>query len=95
MRATQSDGLQAIYTIRELAEMAGVSKKRISRLLDSCGVEYLRAGRDRLVTISELEQKCESIWSAAKLAHNLRLIERERYEQIKQMSDESECHVGS
>lgn len=92
MTPTRSQGLQALYTIRELADMVGISKARLGRLLDRAKVEYVMLGRDRCVPVSELEDKCKNLWSSAKFVHHLRKIERARYERLLSISEEAANH---
>lgn len=75
--------------------MVGISKQRLGRLLDRAKVEYLMFGRDRMVPITELESKCKNLWSSAKFAHHLRVIERARYEDLLSLTEEIENHVES
>ncbi len=95
MKATRSAGLQALYTVRELAEMVGISKQRLGRLLDAANIDYVLAGRDRMVPITELESKCKNLWSSAKFAHHLRLIERRRYDRLLSLTEEVSNHDDS
>lgn len=60
--------LRPLYTVKELAALAGVSKQRMYRLLDAYGVEYLHAGgRCRLVPLSELREKMWPLVDSFKL----------------------------
>lgn len=62
--------LKPLYTIGELAEMAGVSRKRMVKILRAYGVEYLTAGpRYRMVPLSELREKVKPLYDSFK-AHD-------------------------
>lgn len=44
-----------VYSVRELAGLAGMSKQATARLLESNGVRFARTGTKRLVYLSDLE----------------------------------------
>lgn len=49
--------MKALYTVRELAEMAGVSCRVMRQLLARSGVVLIRIGRTGYVPLAELEDK--------------------------------------
>ncbi len=49
-------GRQVVYTIRELAGLVGISKKRTVRILASNGVKMHWAGQARVVFLSSIDQ---------------------------------------
>ncbi len=83
MRASQSPGLQSLYTVLELSEMSGLTKGRMRRLLVGCGVVFVKIGKTDHVGISELEEKCQNMWASAKLLRHFQNIEREHQETIR------------
>jgi excisionase family DNA binding protein len=44
-----------VYSIRELADLVGMPKPRMARLLVTNGVRFSRTGNKRLVFLSDLE----------------------------------------
>ena len=85
-------GLRSLYTVLELSEMANISKGRMRRLLVSCGVDFIRSGRIDHVGISELENKCGTLWDSAKLLYHFRNIEREHQATITAKLEEVELN---
>lgn len=43
------------FSVRELADLSGMSKGQMERLLETNAVEYRRSGNKRLVFLSNLE----------------------------------------
>lgn len=43
------------YSVGELAQLSGLSKQRMARLLESNGVRYVWTGNKRLVWLSDIE----------------------------------------
>ena len=67
--------MKALYTIPELATMAGVTYGRMRRLLDAYGVELVSSGkRNRLVPLSQIREKIKPLHDSLQM--------RERYQQI-------------
>ena len=54
MRSMRTRNTRAVYSVRELADMAGMDKRAMSRLLESNGVGYSRTGTKRVVFLSDL-----------------------------------------
>ena len=72
--------MKAFYTIPELAELAGVSYKRMLRLLDAYGVEFFGEGRrNKLVPLSQIREKMKPMYDSFQM--------RERYQRIVQSID--------
>lgn len=46
---------QVAFSVRELADLSGMSKGQMERLLETNAVEYRRSGNKRLVFLSNLE----------------------------------------
>lgn len=59
---TQIEGIRALYTISELAEMAGISRFAMSRLLKSKGIETTTSGRTIYVTLVALKAALPDLW---------------------------------
>jgi len=67
--------VKAVYTVKELAELADVSCKRMRRILDAYGVEYLASGaHTRLVPLSQIREKVKPLHDSMQM--------RERYQAI-------------
>jgi hypothetical protein len=64
--------IKAVYTIGELARASSIERRKLKRLLEREGVEFLRSGRISYVSISELEVKARPLWEGIKAAHALR-----------------------
>lgn len=92
MKLRQDTGLKAVYTVGELATMAGLERRRMGRLLDKAGVSYITVGRVRMVAISELQKKCGSLWESSKLVGYLAGIEREHQESLRHQVQKSTDH---
>ncbi len=62
----QSEGrLRAVYTVSELAAMAGVSRHRMNRLLVEAGVlKYRGSRRARTVCLSQLKRGFPDLWDS-------------------------------
>lgn len=45
---------KAVYSVAELADMAGMEKRAMTRLLSSNGVPFGRTGNKRIVFLSDL-----------------------------------------
>jgi excisionase family DNA binding protein len=49
--------IKPLYTVSELAELAGVTRKTMRRLLKSAGIRPLMCGRKWLIPLCEIEEK--------------------------------------
>jgi hypothetical protein len=56
--------LKALYTLSELEQAIGISRKRVLRLLRTCGVVLLAEGRSVYVPLPEIRRKVEPLWEA-------------------------------
>jgi hypothetical protein len=56
--------LRAIYTIPEIARMAGISRQRAGRLLEAGGVDITRVGRARIVPLAAIQQAMPLFWES-------------------------------
>jgi len=56
--------LKAAYSIPELAEMSGMDRHRVRRMLESNGVELKRSGRAILVFTSALRRALPDLWDS-------------------------------
>lgn len=45
---------RAVFSVRQLAEMAGMEKKAMARMLEANGIEFGRTGTKRVVYLSDL-----------------------------------------
>jgi hypothetical protein len=54
--------LRAIYTLGQLAQMAGISAWRVARTLESNGVLIRRSGRTRVVALGDLRRGLPWLW---------------------------------
>jgi hypothetical protein len=54
--------VQAVYSVGDLAGAAGITTRRMRRLLKSCRVETFRAGRGLWVGMDELREKIPEFW---------------------------------
>lgn len=88
MKDNQLPGLRSLYTVSDLADMANITKGRMRRLLEGCGVEFTKIGRKDHVGIAELENKCGSMWASAKLLKHFQDIEREHQDSIRMTLDD-------
>lgn len=59
--------LKLYYTVGELARMAGVTYPTMRRILDDSGVEYLMAGSQRRVPLSEILEKVSGLGESIRL----------------------------
>lgn len=65
-KAPPSQALRALYTIAELAQMSGVSRFAMARLLKARNVPVVRSGRTCYVTLPSLEVYFSDVWDAIK-----------------------------
>lgn len=73
--------LKALYTVQELADMAGVSRNRMVRLLDAYGIEFMASGtHTKLVPLSQIHEKMKALYDSFKA--------RDMYEEIVGELDE-------
>jgi len=56
--------LKAAYSIPELAEMAGMPRGKVRRMLDSNGVQLRRNGRVYVVFLSALRRALPDLWDS-------------------------------
>ena len=66
--------LRALYTISELAMIAGIHRDAMRRLVVKSGVETLLSGTKLLVPLSEIQDRLPELWLS------LTRMERARYE---------------
>jgi hypothetical protein len=73
-RRARAPGLpiQALYSVRQLALAAGVTHRRLQRLLKVQEVQVFRVGRFLLVPLTEIEDKLPTLWDSMKVAEALR-----------------------
>jgi hypothetical protein len=64
MSRLRPTGRQVIFTIRELAEMMGVPKKRAALIMRSNGVKTHWAGPARIVTLAALDQAMPDLFDS-------------------------------
>lgn len=72
MRQVAPLPLQAVYTLKELARAASMSRGRLVRLLERIGVRTMRSGTLILVPLSELEAKAWPFWESIQTAEMVR-----------------------
>lgn len=63
---------QALYTIIELAKLAGISPKRMRRLLDEHGCRYTMSGAYRYVSLVALREAIPDVWDSVLLVLSMR-----------------------
>lgn len=56
--------LKSVYKISELAQMAGISRHRMRRLLDSGGVQLANCGSDKVVLLAALREAMPLLWES-------------------------------
>ena len=56
--------LKAVYTALELARSLGISRYRLTRLLEAQDVLVYRIGRTVLVPVSEVRAKLQPLWES-------------------------------
>ena len=56
--------LKAFYRIGDLAKLTRVSKHVLKRLLDECGVKWVRIGQWPYLPLSEIENKVPVLWKS-------------------------------
>lgn len=56
--------LKAIYTIAEMAKLAGLSRYRTLRTLESAGVRTDRLAHRRVVFLADLHDACPALWDS-------------------------------
>lgn len=61
---------QAVYRVSELAQLAGVEKRRMARVLDRSGVEVRTVGGVRLVALTSLRDAWPDLWDSMVLRHD-------------------------
>ena len=73
-RRSRAPGLpiQALYSVRQLAQAAGVTHRRLQRLLKVQEVQVFRVGRFLLVPLTEIEDKLPTLCDSMKVAEALR-----------------------
>jgi hypothetical protein len=55
---------KAIYTIAEMARLAGISRYRTLRTLESAGVRTDRLANRRVVFLADLRDACPAFWDS-------------------------------
>jgi hypothetical protein len=68
--------LRAFYTVTELARAAGMSPYRFARLLEQGGVDFVKSGRVRLVSIADLRDHAHRVWEAIAEVEHIRALHR-------------------
>ena len=61
--------LRAYYGITALAELAGMSRHVMVRLLRKSKVRFMRMGRVSLVPMTELEERVPTLWKFIERLH--------------------------
>ena len=56
--------LKAFYSVPELAEMTGVGRGQLRRLLESNGVVLHRNGRKLVVYLSDIKRSMPDLWES-------------------------------
>jgi hypothetical protein len=64
--------VRAVYTVAELARVAGVSLHVMRQLLEDGGVTLLRAGRHDMVPLCDIESRIPPLWQSIVAAERLR-----------------------
>jgi hypothetical protein len=64
--------VQALYSVRALAQAANVTPHLMRRVLRAAHVETLRAQRAIFVPLTELEAKLPQLWASIQAAERLR-----------------------
>ena len=78
---TKRKRMKRYYRVTELAQMAGISRQAMSRLLQRKGVEFEWVGpKLRLVPLSELEEKLSSLFRSDRIA--------KVYEELRRVEDD-------
>ncbi len=77
-RAVQRFELRALYTVKALAEIAGVSPRVLRRLLGRHRVRFLMQGRARFVALSELRRAVPVLWESLVALEQLRHVARNK-----------------
>jgi hypothetical protein len=62
-------GRQIVFTIRELAELMGLPKKRTVLIMRSNGVKMHWAGQARIVTLGALDQAMPDVVDSIRYRH--------------------------
>lgn len=71
--AKPSTVLKAVYTLGELAHLAGISRWRMTRELEATGVTIHRRGRWRIVYLGALRRGNPELWDG--ILYRKRLID--------------------
>ncbi len=58
---------QAVYTVGELAKLAGLSRYRMLRMLEGAGVTVHRSGRVFVVFLADLHTAFPKLWRSLAL----------------------------
>ncbi|HEX3345584.1 MAG TPA: hypothetical protein VHS09_13470 [Polyangiaceae bacterium] len=64
--------VRALYTVSELARVAGVPTYRLLRLLRRANVVFLRSGRAFYVPLPEIREKVPALWRGLCAAEEVR-----------------------
>ena len=67
---------QAVYSIGELARVAGIPAYRLLRMLRRCGVPLIRVGRSFQVSIADIQEKIPPLWRGICVMDELRATQR-------------------
>jgi hypothetical protein len=67
--------LRAAYSIAELSRASHIERRRLVRILEDAGVTFLKSGRSRVVSLSELERKVPPLWEGIKAAQAIGVYE--------------------
>jgi excisionase family DNA binding protein len=69
--------LKAVYTVTEIANMAGISHHRTARLLRNGGVELVRTGRNYAIFLSSIQEAMPKLWES--ILQRAAVVEPERF----------------
>ncbi len=63
--------LKALYTVREIGKVTGLSRDRVMGLVYATGIEVHAWGRSVYIPLSEIRRKLEPLWMEIQEVHRV------------------------
>ena len=64
--------VRAVYSVAELARVAGVSVYVMRQLLENAGITFMRAGSHDMVPLCDIEMRIPPLWQSLVATERLR-----------------------
>jgi hypothetical protein len=67
MPKSKAQQLRPFYRVGELARLSGISPKRLRRMLRASGIVFRKAGRRRLIYLSDIRVRMPALWASLEM----------------------------